>query len=545
MISFKYSAICVFLFCLFSAAATAFAQPSIQWQKCLGGTNEDYANSIRSTKDGGSIVVGGASSNNGDVTSSNGSSDFWVVKLNAAGSIQWQKALGGTGSEMANSVEQTSDDGYIIAGYTFSNNLTVSGNSGFQDFWLVKLDVNGNLQWQKSLGGSSMDYAYSVIQTADGGYLAGGNTSSTNGAVTGNHGGDDGWIVKLDAGGAIMWQKCYGGSGLDEIRSVYQSVEGGYIMTGYTTSVDGDVSGNHGASDLWVIKIGAQGNIEWQKAFGGNSFDAGYKILPTSDGGYMISGNTRSNDGDASGNHGDLDAWLVKIDATGMLQWQKCYGGSGADWAISFFQTPDNNYIVGAQTLSYNGDAVGNHGGLDKLILKISNAGALQWKKCFGGSQWDYLDEIVPTPDGSFISTGSARSNDGDVEGLHGSGYDLWVVKYGPDLRCLPSVRIAASRNNICRSTPVIFSATVNNGGTSARYQWKRNNISEGSNSATFTPAILRHNDQITCAYTSTTSCGRDTVVTSDTIIMTVIDDVTPEVNIAANTTAICKGTEV
>jgi len=191
--------------------ATAQA-PDIEWQRALGGTDYDWASSIQQTSDGGYIVAGYSSSTDGDVTGNHDSTDFWVVKLNSVGTIQWQKALGGTDYDWASSIQQTSDGGYIVAGWSESTDGDVTGNHGYIDCWVVKLNSNGNIQWQKALGGTERDFAYSIQQTADGGYIVAGFTTSTDGDVTGNHGDYDAWVVKLKAGSTGISESFTGSS---------------------------------------------------------------------------------------------------------------------------------------------------------------------------------------------------------------------------------------------------------------------------------------------------------------------------------------------
>ena len=190
---------------LLLGSATIKAQPAIQWQKCLGGTDYDWASSVQQTADGGYIVAGTANSNNGDVTGNHGGRESWVVKLDSNANIQWQKCLGGTNWDGASSVQQTSDGGFIVEGYANSNDGDVTGNHGSIECWVVKLDGSGNIQWQKCLGGTGYDDAFSVKQTADGGYIVAGETNSNDGDITGNHGGGDNWIVKLDSSANIQW----------------------------------------------------------------------------------------------------------------------------------------------------------------------------------------------------------------------------------------------------------------------------------------------------------------------------------------------------
>ena len=175
------------------------------------------------------------------------------------------KTLGGSNVDDAQSIRQTTDGGYIIAGSSNSGDGDISGNHGNYDYWIVKLDSNGNMQWQKSLGGSSMDMAQSIQQTSEGGYIVAGSSSSNDGDVSGNHGGGDYWIVKLDINGNIQWQKSLGGSSSEQVNSVQQTFDGGYIIAGTTVSTDGDITVSYGNNDFWVVKLDSGGNMQWQK----------------------------------------------------------------------------------------------------------------------------------------------------------------------------------------------------------------------------------------------------------------------------------------
>jgi hypothetical protein len=177
------------------------------------------------------------------------------VKLNSSGDIEWQKCLGGTNWDVAYTIQQTSDGRFIVAGYTESNDGDVSGNHGNSDYWVVKLDSSGDILWQKCLGGTSWDFANSIQQTSDGGFIVAGYTESNDGDVSGNHGGSDAWVVKLNSSGDIEWQKCLGGTGDEYVNSIKQTSDGGFIVAGCTKSNDGDVLGNHGNDDSWVVKL--------------------------------------------------------------------------------------------------------------------------------------------------------------------------------------------------------------------------------------------------------------------------------------------------
>ncbi|ASK30818.1 secretion protein [Chryseobacterium sp. T16E-39] len=347
----------------------------IQWQKSLGGTGYEIAYSIKQTTDGGYIVAGISDSNNGDVTGNHGSQDYWIVKLDPDGNIQWQKSLGGSGSEKALSIQQTTDGGYIVAGSSGSTNGDVTGNHGNLDYWIVKLNNSGDIQWQKSLGGTGLEDVAEIQQTNDGGFIViGSSNSSSDGDVTGNHGKYDYWTVKLDILGNIQWQKSYGGIGDDFAYSIQQTVDGGYIIAGTSAdSVTGDIPTYPGIPDYWIIKVDSNGNMEWNKLLGGSLRDTTQVIRQTQDGGYIVAGWTISIDGQVTENHGNNDFWVAKLDHVGNLKWQKSLGGSNSENLHSLEQTADGGYIILGDTSSTNGDVTGNHGIIDCWLVKLSS----------------------------------------------------------------------------------------------------------------------------------------------------------------------------
>lgn len=416
-----------FLFFIYSILSAQTA-PSIQWQKALGGSQGDTANSIRQTSDGGYIMTGDSSSNDGDVIGNHGSGDAWVVKLDPNGNIQWQKSLGGTNSDISQSIWQTTDGGYILAGSSRSNDGDLTANHGNFDYWIVKLDSNGNTQWQKSLGGSSHDSARSVQQTADGGYIVAGSSGSADGDITGNHGQQDYWLVKLDSAGNIQWQKSLGGSNIDEANSVRQTSDGGYIIAGSTASTDGDVTGNHGNFDYWIVKTDASGNIQWQKTMGNIGDDIGYTAQQTSDGGYIVAGTAHFPQGEG----GLPDYWMIKLDPNGDTQWSKLLGGSAHDNGMTIQQTSEGDYVAGGWAASNNGQVTGNHGNLDYWITKLDSNGNLKWGKALGGPSVEYFTAVEVTSDNGYIISGNTMSTSGDVTGNHGT-MDAWVVKLSPE----------------------------------------------------------------------------------------------------------------
>ncbi len=492
--------------------------PGIQWKKCMGGTGDDRVNCIKQTNDGGFIVAGQTNSNNGDVSDNHGGYDYWIVKLSNSGDIEWQKCLGGTNNDYATCIQQTNDGGFIVAGYTCSSNGDVSGNHGSYDYWIVKLSNSGDIEWQKCLGGENDDRANSIQQTTDGGYIVAGKTSSMYGDVSGNHCIDDYWIVKLNSLGDIQWQKCLGGNGTDISTSIQQTSDGGYIVAGYTFSNNGDVSGNHGSYDYWIVKLSNSGNIEWKKCLGGTYEDYAACIQQTNDGGFIIAGQTNSNDGNVSGNHGNYDYWIVKLSNSGDIEWQKCLGGTGEDWAYSIQQTNDGGFIVAGYTRSNDCDVSGNHAlyGIvyyyDYWIVKLSNSGDIEWQKCLGGTNEDYATCIQQTNDGGFIVAGYTCSSNGDVSGNHGTN-DCWIIKFAPML-----IVDAGPNRIICNGDSIAIGGSPTASGCLPPYTYLWNN-SESLNDNTIANPIAFPNITTTYTLTVTDSIGN---INTDSVIITV-----------------------
>jgi hypothetical protein len=425
--------------------------PSIQWTNCYGGSNDDVATSIIQTADDGYIVSGNALSFDGNVIGNHGSTDEWIIKLDTNGQLQWQISLGGNYGENGWSIHQINNGNYLVAGLTRSNTGDVSGNHGgfttTSDFWITELDTGGTLHWQKCFGGTLNDVAFAMDLTNDSGCVIAGSTNSNDSDVTGFHGGTyDCWVIKIDSIGNLQWQKTLGGSIEEQASAVTQTLDGGYIAAGYSYSNDDDVSGNHGNSDCWIVKLNYNGILQWQKCLGGTDDDHANAIVATTDDGCIIAGFSESNDGDVNGNHGNSDYWIVKLDSIGNLQWQKCYGGSNADVARSIQRTNDGGYIIAGNTLSNDSDVSGNHGGRDFWIVKIDSIGNLDWQKTLGGSNEDGASSIRQTFNGGYVVAGFTKSNDGDVTGNHSTNNrdDYWIVKLSPLGLMVPAIEETA-----------------------------------------------------------------------------------------------------
>ncbi|RZS99552.1 fibronectin type III domain-containing protein [Aquimarina brevivitae] len=416
-----------------SEGETTNEQPSIAWERSFGGSQIDEANAVVLTQDGGYAIVGTSYSDDGDVESNNDNDgylggDIWVIRLDSSGDLIWETNLGGSLDERGNSIRQTSDNGFIIAGSSNSSDQDISGDSSFVDFWVVKLDQNGILDWEVNYGGGGNEGANSIQQTMDEGYIVAGFTSSSNGDVGGNNGSLDYWIIKLDTTGSLVWEKNLGGSGIDIARAIEQTNDGGYIVAGSSASSDGDVGTNYGEEDYWVVKLDASGNLVWETNLGGSSEDLAYDIEQTLDQGYIIAGYSESSDIDVTDNHGGRDFWIVKLDISGGIVWENNIGGSESDTASSIQQTSDQGYIIAGNSASNDFDTSTNLGALDYWVLKINDTGVLMWEISLGGPLSDYANAIQQTNDG-YILAGYTQGPGGDIGGTGKGSWDYWVVK--------------------------------------------------------------------------------------------------------------------
>jgi len=325
--------------------------------------------------------------------------DVWLIKTDSEGSEEWNKTFGGVGDDRGLSVQQTKDDGYIITGYTKSYGV---GNS---DVWLIKTDSSGMKQWDRTFGGPGLEAGRSVMETKDGGYIITGGTESYG------TGGFDIWLIKTDSEGNEKWNKTFGGPGYDWAFSVQQTKDGEYIITGRTHSYD-----DTGEGDFWLIKTDPEGNKEWERSFGGPGYDASRSVQETNDGGYVIVGNTESYGA------GSQDIWVVKTDASGNEQWNRTFGGAYYEAGSSVLVTEDGGYIITGYTESYGyflyrlgptGARPGN-----AWLIKTDSKGNKVWDMIFGYGAFEFVQETI---DRGYIILGTTTTYTGSV--------DIWLIK--------------------------------------------------------------------------------------------------------------------
>lgn len=368
MKNFLTSALAILLICLVNPVS---AQVDIYWEESLGGSLNDQAHDILPTSDGNYLIIGTTDSDDDDVSASMGQQDVWVVKVNPEGEILWEKSYGGSLNDYAkDAVVSASGDEYVIAGSTYSTDGDVTGNNGQRDAWVLKINNAGELQWAQCFGGDTVELFNGIISASGGGYLCMGNATSVNDDLTGNNGGTDLWCVKIDEDGNLSWQKNYGGSFGD---FGFHAAEGadGYMLAGYSYSNDLDVSGHHGdssTSDYWILKTDLSGDLSWQKSCGGDYTDVATKILYKTDGNYIIAGKSYSDNGDISSHHGTTaytDAWLLELDDTGTIVTEKSIGGSYDDEANSISYDTDGGFILAGNSESSDGDLTDHFGTAD------------------------------------------------------------------------------------------------------------------------------------------------------------------------------------
>lgn len=360
--------------------------------------------------------------------------DYWLLKVTPLGDIIWSKIYGGSGEDVATAIAKTPDGGYVVSGHSRSNDGDVGGNEGFHDYWIVKFDDNGGLIWERNFGFAGSDQAFNVITTKDGGYFATGFLDVTASGGQGNetrstlHGVGEFWGIKMDANGDWEWRRYFGGTNNDRSYDVRQTADEGFLMIGSSESEDFDITDNKGSYDFWVVKISANGQKQWTKSFGGSEIDIAYAMETTQDGNFLIAGDSRSSDQDVSNPKGNADVWVVKFSPSGNLLWERSFGGSLFESARSINPMSNGNFIITGTTRSSNGDVSNNLGQNDAWIFVMDTNGNLVFETTVGGSALDFSEGAIHTPDNKLMVVGNTESNDIDITENKGLK-DLLLVK--------------------------------------------------------------------------------------------------------------------
>jgi len=357
-------------------------EPTPVFIKTFGGSLWDYGNAVHQTIEGGYVIVGETS------LIENGSSDIWLIKTDLHGNEEWIKTFHGSNRDYASSIQETIDGGYVFTGST--------GSGDYNEVWLIKTDSQGNEDWNQTFGGGNYDRGNSVQQTNDGGYIITGEISSSG------NGSSDVLLIKTDHKGNKEWKHTFGGGDYDRGYSVQQTRDGGFIIAGSTRS-NGD-----SYDDLWLIKADSQGNEEWNRTFGGGYIDIGHCVYETTDNGYVMTGYTQS-----YGN-GSRDLWLIKTDSQGNEEWNRTFGDSFVDFGKSVQQTIDGGYIItGSKGTDYYSDV---------WLIKVDSQGNEEWNQLFGGVDYDFGNFVRQTNDNGYIITGHTKS-------YGNGGYDILLIK--------------------------------------------------------------------------------------------------------------------
>ncbi len=397
----------------------ALNESPVVWMKTFGGRRTDQCWALDTTVDGGFILVGDTAS------FGSGGSDFWLVKVDTNGQEEWNKTYGGSRTDYAVDGHQTSDHGFILVGGT------TSYGAGDDDAWLAKTDPLGNELWNRTFGGSNMDQGYAVKEVSDGGYIICGGTKSFG------KGPNDYWVIRTDQNGQELWNITYGTKGYDWGYDIIEIPDKGFVFTGGT---DTSLSGTH-ILDIGLIKINQNGVLQWEKMFNKppaeKRWDEGYGVIQTPDGGYIIAGVAHTSSWEADGTGA---GWIIKTDAAGNKQWDKTYGGVNCDCLCGIQMASDGGYILSGWTHTYD------EGNGDMWFMKTDAQGVDQWDMTIGGNkfEWTMFHTVQQTTDQCYLIAGTTQS-------IGAGGSDIILVKLGE-----PSITIQQNHR---------FSWTIQNHG--------------------------------------------------------------------------------
>lgn len=434
----------------------------IRWAQTFGGAGADIAGNMLITH-GGYLISATTGSNDTFISGNHGDKDIWLSMLDSAHNPLWSRCYGGSGLEQVTAgscLQATGDGNYVFAGGSYSVNGDLTANKGSQDGWIVKIDTAGNILWQKNYGGSRADMINTVQETADSGFLFAGQSASDDSGLTDHHGNNstsDGWIGKTDKNGNLIWQRSLGGSATDWINKI-QLLDDGSIIAGISTgSIDGDIP-NHPMGtgyDICLMKLRqSDGQIIWRKMIASSKQDVLETINELRDGTILVSVINGATNGSFSACTHSNDAILMNIDTAGNNIWIREYGGSRMDGITSITETADSGLLMCGISSSNNGDLTQHYGdstSSDIWILKTNKDGSIRWQGSYGGTDNEAPGNMVATSDSACVVFCSTLSSDSDLVNFTNHGnYDLWLFKIGND-------SVAATDN--------IYNITLNTGG--------------------------------------------------------------------------------
>ena len=410
-------------------------------QKTFGGSNIDFSATGVICQNGDYVVAGSSLSTiSGDkIDTTRGLQDFWILRYNSSMTALWQKTFGGTNGDILYSIIETSDGGFLCGGSSdspISGDKTIS-NVGLTDFWLIKLDANGNIIWQKTYGGSDVDVLKSIVELNDGSFiLAGGSNSPISGDKTENsRGNGDFWIIKINNNGDKIWDKTIGGTDAEDLTFISNVNNTELILSGTSLSnISFEKSENsYGTYDNWVVKIDTSGNLIWDKTIGGSFQDYLGNAVFTSNGIYVISQSFSDISGTKTQNSkGQSDYWVTKLDINGNIIWDKTIGSDWYDIPRSITVTNDGQLLLSGHSWSgVSGDKTEATNGIyDFWLVSIDTSGNILWQKTIGGSDWDQLSVTLEISDNHYLLIGDSKSNiSGDKTENSRGQEDYWIVE--------------------------------------------------------------------------------------------------------------------
>lgn len=408
----------------------------IQWQSCFGGTGFEQISSIVKTENG-YLLFGESNSEDGDISYNHGGDgDIWIVSIDSIGNILWERCYGGSETDIPNNIIKINDDEYYFGAGVWSDDGDVqSGNHGGYDRWVVKINGDGDIIWEHCYGGSMTEYGGSLKLLSDGNILTYAASFSGDGDVPVNYGFLDVWLMIITPDGEILKSEVFGNMWQNNVFDIIETSDGGFFMASKAEIAEGMVQGDfHGETDVWALKLDADLNIQWQKLYGGSNADYGYRGVLELEDGYIFLASTDSFDGDVTGFHGGIDdIWVVRIDLEGNIIWQKCLGGNNSEHAGTLHKSDDGCFFIIGETDSNNGDVSGNHsaqGYSDIWMIKLSESGELIWQKCYGGQMNEKIYKgVIRKNDNNWVLAGRTENNSFDVNCNLHSLEDFWVFE--------------------------------------------------------------------------------------------------------------------
>lgn len=420
-----------------------FQPPDIEWQRSFGGTNRDGIFGFAETSDHG-FVLGGFSSSgtNGNKTAPGyGQNDYWVIRLDGDGNKIWENTYGASGDERISKILIQTNGDILLAGYSSSgtNSIKTAPNRGSYDYWLVKIDWSGNKIWDQTYGGSSLDYLEVITPASDGGFLLGGQSwSGANGTKTASlKTAADYWLVKVDANGNQLWDRSFGGtgSGQNSLEVVQPVSSGDFILAGWSGSATGNDKSAfyYGNIDWWLLRVDSNGNKIWDQSYGGTDYETVWGVRESLAGSFLVGGLSASTNGTrTTGSFGNHDYWIARIHGDGSMLWQKSHGGTGLDDCRAFVPTADGGGLFCGKSASPpSGNKESQWYGSDDFWAVRVNAGGEQiWETSMGGTGLDDPFYMIQTSDGGYLIGGWSDSPvSGNKTASNYGERDIWMVK--------------------------------------------------------------------------------------------------------------------